>query len=189
MDLEAKFLSCTFRPFGGRLAIPIRGQATPFKPFRSEREIRFLLTSFCAEHSAMSHEMKIKAEFHAGWIALRFLNDPARAAVHFDALAKRKRRCRGQGQRIGNAAPPRPASRSTSAGPPLRPPGAQAHWAPHHLPAARPRRLCDEPANSVSAGMIADELRITPRAAQNLVADFGVREADRTGALSRLGGH
>ena len=38
----------------------------------------------CAEHSAMSHEMKIEAEFHAGWIALRFLNDPARAAVHFD---------------------------------------------------------------------------------------------------------
>src|ERR1019366_2452369 len=42
----------------------------------------------CAEHSAMSHEMKIEAEFHAGWIALRFLNDPARAAVHFDAIAK-----------------------------------------------------------------------------------------------------
>ena len=42
----------------------------------------------CAEHSAMSHEMKIEAEFHAGWIALRFLNDPARAATHFDTLAK-----------------------------------------------------------------------------------------------------
>lgn len=42
----------------------------------------------CAEHSAMSHEMKIEAEFHAGWIALRFLNDPARAAVHFDAVAR-----------------------------------------------------------------------------------------------------
>jgi soluble lytic murein transglycosylase len=42
----------------------------------------------CAEHSAMSHEMKIEAEFHAGWIALRFLNDPVRAAVHFDTLAK-----------------------------------------------------------------------------------------------------
>jgi len=42
----------------------------------------------CAEHSAMSHEMKIEAEFHAGWIALRFLNDPVRAAVHFDAVAK-----------------------------------------------------------------------------------------------------
>jgi len=36
----------------------------------------------------MSHEMKIEAEFHAGWIALRFLNDPARAALHFGALAK-----------------------------------------------------------------------------------------------------
>ena len=29
----------------------------------------------------------------------------------------------------------------------------------------------------VSAGMIADELRITPRAAQNLVTDLGLREA------------
>ncbi|HUZ90428.1 MAG TPA: lytic transglycosylase domain-containing protein, partial [Methylocella sp.] len=42
----------------------------------------------CAEHSASSHEMKLQAEFHAGWIALRFLNDPVRAAVHFDTLAK-----------------------------------------------------------------------------------------------------
>lgn len=42
----------------------------------------------CAEHSAMSHEMKIEAEFHAGWIALRFLNEPARAADHFATLAK-----------------------------------------------------------------------------------------------------
>lgn len=42
----------------------------------------------CAEHSASSHEMKLESEFHAGWIALRFLNDPARAAVHFEALAK-----------------------------------------------------------------------------------------------------
>ncbi|WOJ89754.1 lytic transglycosylase domain-containing protein [Methylocapsa polymorpha] len=42
----------------------------------------------CAEHSATSHEAKIEAEFHAGWIALRFLNDPAGAAVHFATLAK-----------------------------------------------------------------------------------------------------
>ncbi len=42
----------------------------------------------CAEHSAMSREMRIEAEFHAGWIALRFLNDPVRAAGHFDAIAK-----------------------------------------------------------------------------------------------------
>lgn len=42
----------------------------------------------CAEHSASSHEMQLEAEFHAGWIALRFLNDPARAAEHFDTLAK-----------------------------------------------------------------------------------------------------
>lgn len=42
----------------------------------------------CAEHSASSREMQIEAEFHAGWIALRFLNDPARAAAHFENLAK-----------------------------------------------------------------------------------------------------
>ena len=42
----------------------------------------------CSEHSAMSHEMQIEAEFHAGWIALRFLNDPARAAGHFGTVAK-----------------------------------------------------------------------------------------------------
>src|SRR3984893_3853702 len=42
----------------------------------------------CAEHSAVSHEMRIEAEFTAGWIALRFLNDPSRATAHFDAIAK-----------------------------------------------------------------------------------------------------
>lgn len=41
----------------------------------------------CAEHSAESNESRIEAEFHAGWIALRFLNDPIRAASHFDAAA------------------------------------------------------------------------------------------------------
>ncbi len=40
-----------------------------------------------SQHSAMSPESKIEAEFHAGWIALRFLNDPARAKPHFAALA------------------------------------------------------------------------------------------------------
>lgn len=42
----------------------------------------------CAEHSAVSHEMQLEAEFHAGWIALRFLNDPKLAAQHFDRLAR-----------------------------------------------------------------------------------------------------
>ncbi len=42
----------------------------------------------CAEHSAATREMQIEAEFHAGWIALRFLNDPARAATHFETLDK-----------------------------------------------------------------------------------------------------
>ncbi len=41
----------------------------------------------CAEHGAVSREMRLEAEFHAGWIALRFLNDPARAAGHFNTLA------------------------------------------------------------------------------------------------------
>ena len=32
-------------------------------------------------------EARIEAEFHAGWIALRFLNDPAKAAPHFARMA------------------------------------------------------------------------------------------------------
>lgn len=42
----------------------------------------------CAEHSAESNEQKIDAEFQAGWIALRFLNEPDRAATHFAAAAQ-----------------------------------------------------------------------------------------------------
>jgi len=42
----------------------------------------------CAEHSASSNEMKMEAEFHAGWIALRFMNDPALAAPHFAKVAE-----------------------------------------------------------------------------------------------------
>ena len=41
----------------------------------------------CAEHSASSNESRLEAEFHAGWIALRFLDDTALAAPHFDAMA------------------------------------------------------------------------------------------------------
>ncbi len=41
----------------------------------------------CDEHTAESNEAKIDAEFHAGWIALRFLNDPVRAAHHFEIAA------------------------------------------------------------------------------------------------------
>ena len=39
----------------------------------------------------------------------------------------------------------------------------------------------------VSAGMIAEELRITPRAAQNLVADLGLREATGRGRYRAWG--
>jgi soluble lytic murein transglycosylase len=42
----------------------------------------------CAEHAAMTVPTKIEAEFHAGWIALRFLNDAERAAPHFAKAAE-----------------------------------------------------------------------------------------------------
>ena len=41
----------------------------------------------CAEHSAETNQSRIEAEFHSGWIALRFLNDPQRAAQHFATAA------------------------------------------------------------------------------------------------------
>lgn len=40
------------------------------------------------DHAAESDASKIDAEFHAGWIALRFLSDPTTAAKHFAAAAK-----------------------------------------------------------------------------------------------------
>ena len=39
--------------------------------------------AICANHAAMSDASTIEAEFHAGWIALRFLDDPKTAAKHF----------------------------------------------------------------------------------------------------------
>ncbi|WP_246725636.1 lytic transglycosylase domain-containing protein [Beijerinckia sp. L45] len=42
----------------------------------------------CAGHSAQSTEARIEAEFHAGWIALRFLNDPVTATRHFATAAQ-----------------------------------------------------------------------------------------------------
>ncbi len=42
----------------------------------------------CDENTAQSNESKIEAEFHAGWIALRFLNDPGRAMPHFAKAAQ-----------------------------------------------------------------------------------------------------
>lgn len=41
-----------------------------------------------AEHSAQSAGDIIDAEFHAGWYALRFLNDPTTARRHFSKLLK-----------------------------------------------------------------------------------------------------
>src|SRR5829696_8352593 len=40
------------------------------------------------DHGAESTEKRIEADFHAGWIALRFLNEPATAAQHFAEAAK-----------------------------------------------------------------------------------------------------
>ncbi len=47
-----------------------------------------LAYKLCAEHSAQSNESKIEAEFHAGWIALRFMNEPGLAAPHFAKVAE-----------------------------------------------------------------------------------------------------
>ena len=41
-----------------------------------------------SHHAAESPAQQIEAEFHAGWIALRFLSDPAAAAEHFATVAK-----------------------------------------------------------------------------------------------------
>jgi soluble lytic murein transglycosylase len=38
-------------------------------------------------HAAVSNERRIEAEFHAGWLALRFLGEPDVARRHFDAAA------------------------------------------------------------------------------------------------------
>jgi soluble lytic murein transglycosylase len=41
----------------------------------------------CADHATETGPMRIEAEFHAGWIALRFLNEPSVAAAHFATAA------------------------------------------------------------------------------------------------------
>jgi soluble lytic murein transglycosylase len=41
-----------------------------------------------AQHNARTTSNRVEAEFQAGWIALRFLNDPARAARHFESLER-----------------------------------------------------------------------------------------------------
>ncbi|MBV8851357.1 MAG: lytic transglycosylase domain-containing protein, partial [Methylobacteriaceae bacterium] len=41
----------------------------------------------CVENSAQRGDLRVEAEFHAGWIALRFLNDPSAAARHFAIAA------------------------------------------------------------------------------------------------------
>lgn len=42
----------------------------------------------CAAVTAGSPETRVDASFHAGWIALRFLNDPTKAAAHFAVAAQ-----------------------------------------------------------------------------------------------------
>lgn len=41
-----------------------------------------------SHHAAESPAQQIEAEFHAGWIALRFLDDPEKAGEHFATVAK-----------------------------------------------------------------------------------------------------
>jgi soluble lytic murein transglycosylase len=41
-----------------------------------------------SRHGAESPSQQIEAEFHSGWIALRFLNDPAAASRHFATIAQ-----------------------------------------------------------------------------------------------------
>src|SRR5690606_33816159 len=41
-----------------------------------------------SHHAAESPAESIEAEFHAGWIALRFLNDPGKAGKHFAAVSE-----------------------------------------------------------------------------------------------------
>ena len=42
----------------------------------------------CAGHAAEANDKQIDAEFHAGWIALRFLDKPDLAAPHFDTAMR-----------------------------------------------------------------------------------------------------
>ena len=44
-----------------------------------------------SRHGAGRAQKRIEAEFHAGWIALRFLNEPAAAATHFAPTAADRR--------------------------------------------------------------------------------------------------
>ena len=44
--------------------------------------------AIAAAHLAQGNAVFAEAEWHAGWYALRFLNDPARAERHFAAIAK-----------------------------------------------------------------------------------------------------
>ena len=42
----------------------------------------------CALHGEGSRESEVEAEFHAGWIALRYVHDPVRATYHFWVASK-----------------------------------------------------------------------------------------------------
>ena len=44
--------------------------------------------TLCADHAAAKTSNKVDAEFNAGWIALRFLNEPIKAERHFTRLAQ-----------------------------------------------------------------------------------------------------
>lgn len=47
-----------------------------------------LAYELCAGHAARSLSYRVEAEFHAGWIALRFLGDPAEAERRFSGIVR-----------------------------------------------------------------------------------------------------
>ncbi|MEX6507132.1 transglycosylase SLT domain-containing protein [Jiella sp. M17.18] len=52
---------------------------------RNEPKLAYRVAS---EHGVESGSEAVEAEFHAGWIALRFLNDPRRALSHFSQIVR-----------------------------------------------------------------------------------------------------
>jgi len=126
-----------------------------------------------------------KTKAHLGCLAVglravprdrrRAVDQTARLPPHrLPRRPHRRRRGRPQGAR--------------ALGPGPHPAGAQAHWAPRHLPPAGPRRLCHEPADRLGG----DDCRGTPHHPARRAkpgGGLGPARSDRAGALSRLGDH
>ena len=118
-----------------------------------------------AEHSAASDIRRMEAEFHAGWIALRFLDDPKLAAGHFAAhrgagrdadlevagglLAGPRRRGGRQHARVG---------RLLCCGRAISDHASMAKWRPRGSGARRSR--CDRPRRPRSATQRCEAVRV-----------------------------